>query len=456
MNSEANMHSHSTDAVDWLCREIQSVAGPAHAASRRLCRRSVPISPVDPSAWLCFQKNATRLFWSGKTERRKTAAIGSATTFVKGAETTHAFFERILSALPDHSDARAYGGFEFLPGSTSEAEWKSFGGSTFWIPRVELIRDDNGCRLACNFQAGGDEDIQEALAILQNLREVDAAWIPEPPAIQGRVNHPGREAWCETIHDALRRISCGEFEKIVLARRADYQFATPVDGAVLLHRIRNVTSNCFHFLFQPGGDAAFMGTTPERLFSRDQRTLVSEVLAGTRLRGKTPAEDLKFAVELLDSAKEQHEHDVVRRHIRDRLQPLCDVLHVEDRASLLRLERKQHLHSRVTGLLRLNRTDADLLDALHPTPAVGGHPSLSALRAIETMECFRRGWYAAPIGWISETGAEFAVAIRSGLVAGNHVSVYSGAGIVEGSIPDEEWKEIEAKISDFQTVAGPQ
>jgi menaquinone-specific isochorismate synthase len=92
--------------------------------------------------------------------------------------------------------------------------------------------------------------------------------------------------------------------------------------------------------------------------------------------------------------------------------------------------------------------------ALHPTPAVGGHPTSDALKAIRDLEPFDRGWYAGPVGWIGSRGAEFAVALRCGLVRRDTLSLYSGCGIVEGSKPDAEWKEIEQKISDFIRVFG--
>ncbi len=50
--------------------------------------------------------------------------------------------------------------------------------------------------------------------------------------------------------------------------------------------------------------------------------------------------------------------------------------------------------------------------------------------------------------------SEFAVGIRSGLVRGRTLDLYSGAGIVAGSVPDEEWAEIENKISDFTGMFG--
>jgi menaquinone-specific isochorismate synthase len=71
-----------------------------------------------------------------------------------------------------------------------------------------------------------------------------------------------------------------------------------------------------------------------------------------------------------------------------------------------------------------------------------------------SLEGFDRGWYAGPVGWVGPEAAEFTVAIRSGLLFQKSLSLYSGAGIVRGSTPDEEWDEIEQKIIDFIKVFG--
>ena len=94
-------------------------------------------------------------------------------------------------------------------------------------------------------------------------------------------------------------------------------------------------------------------------------------------------------------------------------------------------------------------SDLDIASMLHPTSAVGGVPTAKALRMIETLEPFDRGWYAAPVGWLGGGSAEMAVAIRSGLVSENRLSLFSGAGIVEGSSADDEWREIESKLANF-------
>jgi menaquinone-specific isochorismate synthase len=120
----------------------------------------------------------------------------------------------------------------------------------------------------------------------------------------------------------------------------------------------------------------------------------------------------------------------------------------------MKLARGRHLRSKVRGTLEDGVTDAALLDAMHPTPAVGGHPRSEALEQIRTLEPFDRGWYAGPVGWIGQEASEFAVGIRSGLVRGRTLALFSGAGIVAGSVPEEEWAEIEQKIGDFTGIFG--
>ncbi|HEX2181466.1 MAG TPA: chorismate-binding protein, partial [Rubrobacteraceae bacterium] len=184
------------------------------------------------------------------------------------------------------------------------------------------------------------------------------------------------------------------------------------------------------------------------------RLIESEAVAGTRPRGASEADDAELRDDLLRSEKDKAEHEYVRVGIREALGPLCDELEVEDDVSEMKTKSRRHLVSRVHGVLREGVEDAEVLRALHPTPAVGGYPGEGALQEIRTAEPFDRGWYAGPVGWIGADAAEFAVGIRSGLVRGDSLALFSGAGIVEGSEPEAEWAEIEQKIGDFTGMFG--
>jgi isochorismate synthase EntC len=90
----------------------------------------------------------------------------------------------------------------------------------------------------------------------------------------------------------------------------------------------------------------------------------------------------------------------------------------------------------------------ELVERLHPTPAVCGWPTDAALRVIESHERFERGWYAGPLGWIDGAGdGEFAVALRSALVRGERGWLFAGAGIMGDSRPEDELAEIELKLA---------
>ncbi len=293
------------------------------------------------------------------------------------------------------------------------------------------------------------------LADLRALR-----WPGEPlgsdlPLPVARDDAPRRDRWRGGIESALRAFDATPLDKVVLARRATYAFDEPVDPYVLLQRLEAATPACFHFLIEPRPGVAFLGASPERLFRREGPLLMSEAVAGTRPRGASHAADARLREELRLSEKDQREHGFVREQIRRALTPFSDTLDVDTEASDMRLARGRHLYSGISATLKPDVRSADLLRALHPTPAVGGTPTPEAMAMIADAEPFDRGWYAGPVGWIGADAAEFAVGIRSGLVESGEtaaLSLYSGAGIVRGSEAEAEWAEIEHKIGDFARV----
>ena len=198
---------------------------------------------------------------------------------------------------------------------------------------------------------------------------------------------------------------------------------------------------------------AFVGVTPERLVSRTGTAARSEAVAGTRPRGVDAVADRLLGESLLASAKDRTEHDLVVERVRDALACHAESVRTDAEPRLLRLAYVQHLLTRVHADLRTGTGDMDLVDALHPTPAVAGAPVTRAIDALRELETFDRGLYAGPLGVVSADGAEVAVAIRSALVEGDRLTAFAGAGIVEGSDPAEEWRETGHKLLAFERLA---
>ncbi|HWR98005.1 MAG TPA: isochorismate synthase, partial [Candidatus Methanoperedens sp.] len=274
------------------------------------------------------------------------------------------------------------------------------------------------------------------------------------PAVLERADRPDRAAWVAAVEGALARIERGPLQKVVLARRTDFRLAEAPDPFLLLHRLRAANPEGFHFAFSPEGGATFLGVSPERLYRREGRHILSEAVAGTRRRGDSEREDQAIGDALLDSEKDRREHRFVADTVGRGLGELCRSYRADPEISLLKLSRIQHLRRGFEGTLRGQVDDVAIVAALHPTPAVAGNPTAAAVAEIAQREPFSRGWYAGPLGWVDPRGADFTVAIRSGLLSGSRLALFTGAGIVRGSRPIAEWEELENKLAGFVKVIG--
>lgn len=261
---------------------------------------------------------------------------------------------------------------------------------------------------------------------------------------------PDCEGWTRLVRQALLEIRMKQFEKVVLARRLERRWNVPLLVTEVFDALEGSAGSA-RFLFQLTNDHAFLGASPERLFRRVGRQVETESLAGSRPRGKTDEEDRQLEAALVASSKEKREHEAVRAWIISRLNPLCESIDVDD-GDVVKLAYVQHLHHAMRGHLRDEVNDADVMAALHPTPAVCGVPQDNARKWLAAREPFDRGWYSGVVGWIGPDASEFVVAIRSALVYRQRLYLYAGAGIVEGSDPFKEWDETTAKMQTMETL----
>ncbi len=427
---------------------------PGSSSSKKptILRAEIRVEGLDAMPWLCAQRPASRGYWSDREGCFELAGVGRADSITGNCSLG---YHELMTILNDriaaaNGNARYFGGLSFSKDGAKEQLWDYFKAYLFILPRFEVLNRNGTTTFACNMLT--DEDIETIRAELSLLVFPETKSPSRLPTPIKRRDYPDFKTWQTNIRTVLASFEPGKYEKVVLARKATFELSDPIDAACLLGALKEKTHRCFHFLFQPDSSAAFLGASPERLYRRDGHTLKTEAIAGSRPRGDSTEADEALCLELISSEKDLREHNYVVRDIRNSLTDLCSLLVEAESPSVLKLARCQHLITTFKAKLRSGVKDADLLETLHPTPAVGGFPTRRALRDISRLEPFDRGWYAAPVGWIGKDAAQFAVGIRSGLCEGSRLHLFSGAGIVDGSTPDEEWEEIENKISDFVSL----
>lgn len=406
--------------------------------SRSIGRRVRRVDEADLSMLLRQGNGVARFAWSDGEETR--LALGAAAVLTaKGPDraarirsAAHDLFD-VLETDEDASDpslpARLYGGFAFHPEHEPTGRWAAFPSAHFVLPAREYVWKDSSV-----WEVRHETDEPAAAAT--------PATSPSP-----RDTDPDKEyeRWRQAVDRVRHQIEEGELTKVVLARAERH--AARHDAAEVFDRLCTQSDPTFRFLVEPVAGHAFYGATPELLLRLRGQRLETAAVAGSIGRGSGPAEDAALGRLLQSNPKDSLEHEIVVSYLLERLGNLHadDIAHRARR--LLKLSNVQHLLTPIDAKVPEGTHALDLVDRLHPTPAVGGIPREASLRVLQDLESFRRGWYAGVVGWFDANGdAAFATAIRSALTTTHATWLFAGAGIVAGSEPEAEWRETQLKM----------
>ena len=325
----------------------------------------------------------------------------------------------------------AFGSFAFSP--------RSAAGGVLIVPEVVV-----GCR-------GGRYWLTTvgAGAVVPSTEPAAVLPAPEPPTDHGEVSFSDGAlsplTWQGVVADAIRRITAGELEKVVLARDVHARAQRPIDARTLLRRLAERYPGTWTFSVD-----GLIGATPEMLVRREKGLVTSRVLAGTIRRTGDDAHDLALAASLARSSKDLEEHEYAVRSVADALAPHCTSMNLPESPFVLHLANVMHLATDVTGVLADQTPSLELAAALHPSAAVCGTPTTRAARLIDEIEDMDRGRYAGPVGWMDADGdGEWGIALRCAETDADdprNLRLFAGCGIVAGSVPTDELAEANAKL----------
>tara|TARA_Y100001934_G_scaffold273755_1_gene364599 strand:- start:96 stop:1646 length:1551 start_codon:yes stop_codon:yes gene_type:complete len=466
---------------------LRQALNKANSTARRALLRihkSLSLKEVWPSEGVELTKGELCVAWADGRRHETFWSVGKAAEiecgdvirFAQAQKGCSEICEQVIqvsmeeSFLPDWSRIPAgIGGFAFSRAQRLVGEvWDGWEDGVLWVPKVLFYSNlsQTGACLTLAVEPGEKlgvlrERLVRDLAKLElelsrlSLHEMSVdkrggrpASLPFPLATHKEITQE-KVAWCERVEKARGVIRNGELDKVVLARCVEWG-APPdaeFDAFGTAHRLRKEYPTCRTFLIRRPDGSSFVGATPEILVSLERQQVEAVSLAGTARRGKTELEDKRLGDALVASAKDQHEHRLVTDAIRTSFEPVVEDLRIGTEPKLLKLQNVQHLETPIEATLDRTRGIMELISRLHPTPAVGGTPSLEAQKWLHENEELERGWYAGLVGWLSSDGdGLFAVAIRSALVRPEKAWSFAGAGLVVDSDPNLEWEETALKL----------
>jgi isochorismate synthase len=448
------LESHLQDAfLDELPGRLERALAGAprgHFLSLSLRARDFPGSPGLPA-------EGPAVWWGRPADTRIRVGAGTAwETEAQGegrfrelAAAHRALVERWQGRSLDGTAALrgAFLGFAFSPDFANG----SLPNALLSVPRVVAERRGSATFLHFNGAASEDPDflLDEWSRTTREL--VAATWsgTPATDAASHRATElplPAEDPdWAARVNHALAAIDQPPLEKLVLTRRVDLELARePSLDRVLEWLAAHYPDAAVFAVRRPG--ISLVGASPERLLSLDYGLVVADALAGSAPRATCDDADQLLGGTLLGDPKELAEHAVVVREILSALEPLCTALVASHAPSLLRLPNVQHLASHVHGRIRPEVGVFELLERMHPTPAVGGAPRVAALDWLRRHGESDRGWYTGGVGWLDDAGGDIWVALRCAVLRERTASLFAGAGIVAGSYPSHELRETGWKL----------
>jgi menaquinone-specific isochorismate synthase len=430
----------------------------------------------DPLGWLAHHQGVPSVYWRGR-DGWESAGLGAVHVIahqgpsaLRDAANEAAEFIRdqvVHESAPQARRPRFFGGFAFDPQNLNRGRWADggFGDAVLILPEATYVRRDTQSYVFFSFEVTSrstPDTLVDRLALLNEIywhgfdcpSRADSIGLGDGQTS----DEADREYWVRHSTEIIHGLEQGEFQKVVLAQSRALTLASGSAGSLnpwpVVAALRDFDPVCYQFGFQLSDRYAFVGASPERLFRLSGRTLESEAVAGTIGRGADDTEDFMLSERLVASAKDQLEHRYVVEAVQSGLSELSSSPSAgpDSKLDIVQLHTLQHLRSSMTVEARADVTVGDILAALHPTPAVGGVPRDKSCAAIRAHERSPRGWYGGPVGWVGGDAAEFAVGIRSALLGANEAWLYAGAGLVRGSVPENEWTEIQDKLQAFRSA----
>jgi anthranilate synthase component 1 len=244
------------------------------------------------------------------------------------------------------------------------------------------------------------------------------------------------------VEKAKEYIRAGDIIQVVLSQCLEKRLSGTSHFDIYRSlRSLNPSPYMFYLKFD---ELKLIGSSPEIMVRCEDGKVEVRPIAGTRPRGQDAAADEALSKDLLADPKECAEHIMLVDLGRNDIGRVCEfrTVSVNELKVIEKYSHVMHIVSDVTGRLKEEKDQFDVIRATFPAGTVTGAPKVRAMEIIDELENVRRGPYAGCVGYFSFSGnLDSCITIRTIVIKGNTAYVQAGAGIVADSKPDKEYTE---------------
>ncbi len=232
-------------------------------------------------------------------------------------------------------------------------------------------------------------------------------------------------------------------EKIVISRKETIKNNQFKVLESFKRMLKNYQNAMVYLWFHPN-IGCWMGASPERLIHIQNNQFKTMALAATQTFVNTTNVTWK--------QKEQQEQQFVTNYILNTIESSIGEIEVSDPYTV-KAGNLLHIRTDILGKLKSEKKLGELINALHPTPAVCGLPKQIATNFILEKENYDRKFYTGYLGELNvHKKTNLYVNLRCMEVEVNSITLYIGGGITKDSVAEKEWSETVFKAEVMKTI----
>jgi isochorismate synthase len=243
-----------------------------------------------------------------------------------------------------------------------------------------------------------------------------------------RINFQNKKKeYISYVSQVISNLKKYKLKKIVASTCLEYK-TQDVPKSEIFMRLISLNPRAFSYMFFSEETGVWIGASPEQLVEITKNKLTAHALAATKINYHQ-----KW------SNKELNEQQIVLNDMINNLAKFCNDIS-SSKLQTVSAANLFHLRNSITA--RPIGKISEIINSLHPTPAVAGSPKQSSIEYILKNEKNNRKYYTGYLGVLKEYDCNLFVNIRCAQIIGNKLKVFVGAGITQESVPESEWDEI--------------
>ena len=313
----------------------------------------------------------------------------------------------------------------------------------FFVPKY-LVKIENG-KVEVGIRSESDGESESVLSEFKNLISFIKPLTTHDSRLTTEIsNRISKHDYISIIEKIKTHIQLGDIYELNFCQEF-YAGDALIDTVRVFQKLNQLSKAPFTSFFKNEGNY-LMCASPERFLKRQNNTLISQPIKGTRKRIQDKKQDNLLKQQLFFDEKERSENVMIVDLVRNDFSRIAlkNSVEVEELFGIYSFEQVHQMISTVTCTIPQDLSFSEIIKAVFPMGSMTGAPKIAAMELIEQYEPTKRGLFSGAVGYMTPKGNfDFNVVIRSILYneQNQYVSIQAGSAITIDCDAEKEYEE---------------